>query len=325
MTRRFQDVDLSRLPPPAVETLDYEAIFAARIAEFKARWEEVRTRYPTLPPFDVEMLETDPVVIVEQADSYHEMLMRGRVNDAVRAVLLATSWGATLDHLGSRVGTVRFDGEADEPFRRRIQIAYEALSTAGPYGAYVWHTLSAYPGIKDAVAYGPEEAFVSPGEAWVSVLSDAGNGTPSLAMLHAVAERLGAWEIRPSGGSPINVWDRENATAQRARPLTDKVIVAAAQIVPYQIKGTLFIRPGPDRNVVFQEAVSRINAMALDRHRIGSAVPISLILSAAHAVDTTGRSEIEEVEIETPANDVGGVAHIAPWCTGIEFEIGTPT
>ncbi len=324
MSRRFQDVDLSRLDLPPVETLDFEAIFAARIAEFKARWEEIRILYPSLPPFDVEMLETDPVVIVEQANSYHEMLMRGRVNDAVRAVMLATSWGAALDHLGARVGTVRFDGEADEPFRRRIQIAYEALSTAGPYGAYVWHALSAYPGVKDAVAYGPEESFVAPGEAWISVLSGAGDGTPSLPMLYAVAERLGAWEIRPASGSPINVWNKENATAQRARPLTDKVIVAAAQVVTYQIKGKLFIRPGPDSNVVFQDAVSRVNAMVLDRHRIGAAVPISLILSAAHAVDRTGRSEIEEVEIEAPVADVGGVAHIAPWCTGINLEMGAP-
>lgn len=107
MSRRFQDIDLSRLPaPPAIEALDYEAILAARIADFKARWEAVRVLYPDLPPYDVEMLETDPVVVVEQSNSYHDMLLRGRVNDAVRAVMLATAWGGNLDHLGARVGAL---------------------------------------------------------------------------------------------------------------------------------------------------------------------------------------------------------------------------
>lgn len=321
MTRRFQDIDLSRLTqPPAIEPLDYEAILAARIAEFKARWEAARAQYPGLPAYDVELLETDPVVVVEQANSYHDMLLRGRVNDAVRAVMLATSWGGNLDHLGGRVGCVRLAGEQDDPFRRRIQLAYEALSTAGPYGAYVWHALSSHSGVKDAAAYGPEEDFAQPGEAWISILSSTGNGSPSTQMMMSVADRLGAYEIR-MGDIAVNVWNKANAKAQGARPLTDKVIVHAATIITYQISGTLYVPPGPDAHVVRDAAVQRLAALAADRHSIGGVVPRSLIMAAAHVIDTDAHSEVETLVLDQPAADVGGLARSAPFCTGININV----
>ncbi|MCG6115105.1 MAG: baseplate J/gp47 family protein [Mesorhizobium sp.] len=324
-TRRFQDLDLSALPPPpAIEDLDYEAILAARIAEFRQRWAAVRAINPDLPDYDVSMLETDPAIIVEQADSYHEMLLRGRVNDAVRAVMLATSWGGNLDALGARVGAARLVDETDAAFRRRIQLAYEALSTAGPYGAYVWQALSAHPGIKDAAAYGPEEDFAAPGEAWVTLLSNGGNGSPSMQMLTAVADRLGAWEIR-AGGAPINVWNAANVQAQRARPLTDKVIVHAAEIIPYQIEATIVVPPGPDVNVIYQTALERLRSAALSRHRIGGVMPVSLINSALHAACSQSTSLVDTVHLASPLADVGGQPRSAPYCTGIDVSMELAT
>jgi phage-related baseplate assembly protein len=326
MSRRFQDIDLSRLSaPPAIEPLDYEAILAARLADFKARWEAVRVQYPDLPPDDVELLETDPVVVVEQTDSYHDMLLRGRVNDAVRAVMLATAWGGNLDHLGARVGCVRLTDEADALYRRRIQLAYEALSTAGPYGAYVWHALSAHSGVKDVAAYGPEEDFVAPGEAWISILSSSGNGSPSTQMMMSVADRLGAYEIRLPGDVSVNVWNKANAQAQLARPLTDKVIVHAAEILTYQIRGTLFVPPGPDATIVRDAAVKRLSALTADRHSIGAIVPRSLILAAAHVIDSAAQSEVDTLVLEEPAADVGGIAKTAPFCTGIDIKVEVST
>lgn len=319
--RRFQDIDLSNLPlPPAIEGLDYEATLAQRLAEFQARWDRVREEFPDLPEYDVSMLETDPVVIVEQANSYHEMLLRGRVNDAVRAVMLATSWGENLDHLGARVGATRLDNEADNPFRRRIQLAYEALSTAGPYGGYVWHALSAHPGIRDAASYGPEEDFVEPGEAWVTLLASPGNGSPTTQMMMAVADRLAAWEIR-MGGAPVNVWDAEKARQQKARPLTDKVIIDAAEILTYQVQATIVVLPGPDPRVIRDEAVKRLQALADARHRIGGLVSTSLIKSALHVLNADGSSDVDTVTLHSPLADVGGQSRAAPFCTGIDVTL----
>ncbi|MGY6709706.1 MAG: baseplate assembly protein [Rhizobiaceae bacterium] len=324
-TRRFQDIDLSALPPPpAIEDIDYEEILAARIAEFQQRWAAVREEHPDLPDYDVAMLETDPAVIVEQADSYHELLVRGRVNDAVRAVMLATSWGQNLDHLGARVGVTRLQDEVDSAYRRRIQLAYEALSTAGPYGAYVWHALSAHPGIKDAAAYGPEEDFAEPGEAWVTLLGASGNGSPTTQMMMAVATRLGAWEIR-QGGTPVNVWNAANAQAQRARPLTDKVIVHACQIIEYQIEATIVVPPGPDANLIRQTAVERLQAAVASRHRIGGVMPVSLINSALHAACSKSTSQVDTVQLSSPTADVGGQVRAAPFCTGINVNMELAT
>ncbi|MFN4098149.1 MAG: baseplate J/gp47 family protein [Pararhodobacter sp.] len=325
MTRRFQDIDLSTLPPPpALEVLDYEGILSARLDEFKARWEAVRQDHPDLPEYDVELLQTDPAVIIEQADSYHEMLLRGRVNDAVRAVMLATSWGANLDHLGARVGATRLAEETDTAYRRRIQLAYEVLSTAGPYGAYVWHALSAHPGIKDAAAYGPEEDFAAPGEAWVTVMGAAGNGSPTMQMLMAVAARLGAFQVQ-AGGAPLNVWQPGNAQAQRARPLTDKVIVHACEAIPYQIEATIVVPPGPDVNVIYATALERLQVATASRHRIGGVMPVSLINAALHAACGASLSQVDTVLLASPTSDVGGEPRKAPFCTGIDVKMELAT
>lgn len=322
MTSRFQDIDLSRLPPPAaIESLDFEAIYQARLADFVARWEAARAIDPTLPAFDTGKLETDERAITEQAGGYREMLLRGRVNDAVKAVMLATAWGTNLDALGARVACARLTGEQDDAYRRRIQIAYEALSTAGPYGAYVWHALSAHPGIKDVTAYGPEESFVQPGEAWVTLLSSGGNGSPTQQEMMAVARALAAWELRLPGNVLVNVWDPAATRGQSSRPLTDKVIVEAAHILTYQVQATILVPPGPDREVIRQAALERLAALAASRHQIGGVMAVSLILSALHVLDDQGQSAVDTVTLHEPVADVGGAPRAAPYCTGIDVTV----
>lgn len=179
--------------------------------------------------------------------------------------------------------------------------------------------------MKDVVAYGPEESWIEPGEAWVTILSSQGNGSPTTQMMMSVADRLGAYEIRLPGDVPVNVWNRANATAQLARPLTDKVIVNAADILTYQIRGTLYVPPGPDPLVVRSSAVQRIGAITADRHRIGGIMPRSLILAAAHVLDADARSEVITLDLIEPAADVGGLPRVAPYCTGIDIKVEVST
>lgn len=247
-------VDLSKLPPPdIVEVLDFEAILAAR----KARLKELLDERGVLPDWD-STNESDPLVIFLEENAYREMMLRGRVNDGIRAVLLATSTGADLDHLGARDDVLRMVVQAgdpdavppvptimedDERFRRRIQLAFEGFSTAGPEGAYIFHTLSADVRVKDCSVTRPQ-----PGDILVTVLSTEGDGTPSPEILANVAAALNVTKIRP---------------------LNDTVIVAAAEIIPYAIEAQIELATGPDAETVRQAGIAEAQAYAASVHACG--------------------------------------------------------
>jgi len=95
--KTFTPIDLSRLPPPAViEALDFEAVRAEMLADFKSRF----------PGFTAD-LESDPVVKLIETAAYRELSLRQRINEAARAVMLATSNGTDLDHLAALYGVQR--------------------------------------------------------------------------------------------------------------------------------------------------------------------------------------------------------------------------
>ena len=178
MSAGFTAIDLSRLPAPAiVEALDAEVI----IADIKA---DLLTRLPDLA--NVLALESEPVVKLIEAMAYREMLIRARVNDAARAVMLATASGADLDNLAALFGVERLlvaeadllaippvaaVYETDTALRRRTQLALEGYSVAGPRGAYMFHALTSHPQIKNVAVSSP-----SPGNVLVVLLANTGNG-----------------------------------------------------------------------------------------------------------------------------------------------------
>ena len=152
--------------------------------------------------YDVENLETDPLTqALARAGGFREMLLLMRRNDAVRSVMLATAWGAYLDHIGAGQTPAVMrkplvteprdfalfpeDWEEDDDFRLRIQLAPETLSAAGPEGAYFAYAL-AVPGVKMVGVWAPmsfggtiEKPFTRLGEILVPVVAAAGNGAAS--------------------------------------------------------------------------------------------------------------------------------------------------
>ncbi|MCC5807243.1 MAG: baseplate J/gp47 family protein [Opitutales bacterium] len=147
-------IDLSQLPPPdVVEPLDFEAVFAAMLADLRERD----------PEFDA-LVESDPAYKILQTAAYRELLIRQRVNDAGRAVMLAYATATDLDNLAALLGVARLPGESDTALRRRAQLSLEGFSTAGPRGAYMFHSLSALAEWPD-----PDEA----GESWTQAAKDA--------------------------------------------------------------------------------------------------------------------------------------------------------
>lgn len=289
----FTAVDLSRLPPPSVvEPLSYEQIYADMLARLKA----------LVPTFEATV-ESDPAVKLLQVAAYREFLLRARVNDAARAVMPAFAIGADLDQLAALVGIARklLDAgdaergvpaawESDDEFRRRLVLAPEGYSVAGPAGAYIFHALSADADVLDASATSP-----TPGQVLVTVLSRQGDGTAPAALINAVAAYL---------------------SADTRRPLTDLVQVRSATIVPYDIAATVTTYGGPDPAIVLKEARARLDAYVARCHRIGLDVTRSGIFGALHV------EGVHNVTLARPANDVVIDRTAASWCTGIGIVAG---
>lgn len=283
-------IDLSQLAPPAlVETLDFEAILAALQADYVTRW-----------PGYTAALESDPVQALLEVAAYRELVLRQRVNDAARGCLLATAAGADLDHLAALYGVQRLLLDAGDPtavppvpptyesdarLRARTQLALEGFSTAGPVGAYEFWALSADAHVLDVSVQSPV-----PGQVLVTVLDSRGNGTPDAALLAAVLTTLSAEDVRP---------------------LTDQVLVQAAEIVPYTITAALTVYPGPDAATVRAAAAAATTAYAASVHRLGYDVTLSGLYAALH------QPGVQRVALMAPAADLVLAAHQASWCTAV--------
>jgi phage-related baseplate assembly protein len=287
---RFVAIDLASLPPiNAVVLPDVEQIIADRKALLLARIPDARLRAEVAA---VLRLESEPLVKQNEVGAYRELIVDQRVNEAVRAVLLATSRGADLDHLCARLNVVRLAGELDDELRYRYQLAPEAFSTAGPYGAYEYIARSAHARVKDAAIYGPESGLIEPGFVRVVILSKDGEGVPVPAIVDAVNGAL---------------YDGDT------RPLTDYVEVRAAAVVHYAINYHLHIRMGADPSLIVREARDALTEYASACHKVGRPVVITALDSAAHQDRT---NVIRAIKV-APLAEVDPGLMAAAWCTSV--------
>ena len=274
---RYAAPDLTGLTAPdIVEELDYEDILDLLKTDVTTRLESMGIDY------DVASLESDPVVKILEVAAYRETLLRARVNTAARAIMLAYAQENDLDQLGVYYGVERqitgYDDdenpiyETDARLRTRIQVAPEALSVAGPVGAYEFHTLSEDTTIKSVAVYSP-----TPGYVHVYPLVSTGDGTPGSSILEKVTQRLAETDIRP---------------------LTDMVQVIAPTKVTYTVDVTLEIEEGPDAEVVKAAAATAIQKYADSRHIVATTVYRSGIIAAAYV------SGVKNVTLDSPSADV---------------------
>lgn len=292
---QFTAINLALIPAPQViEVIDYEQVLAELLADLVAR----------LPTFDT-FLESDPVMKVLEVAAYRETVLRQRINDAAKAVMLSYALGTDLDQLGALFGVTRLEitpadpeaspptsavFESDSDFRYRIQLSLEGLSTAGPEGAYIFHALSADGLVLDASAISP-----NPGEVLVTVLSREGDGSANAPLLAAVDASLSAEDVRP---------------------LTDYVQVQGATIVPYQVEASLHFYAGPDRAVIMATAQAAIEAYTESQHRLGLDVTLSGIYAALH------QPGVQRVELTAPAASLVIDRQSAAYCTAITLSDG---
>lgn len=295
-------IDLSQLPAPnVVEPLDYETLFAERkatlISLYSADQQEAVAR--TLA------LESEPIVKLLQENAYREVLLRQRVNDAAKAVMLAHATGEDLDQLGANFNTPRLViapadesaipptpavMEADEDYRLRLQDAFEGMSTAGSAGSYRFHARSADGRVADVTAISPSPANVT-----VTVLSRDGDGSASAELLQVVSAALNDEDVRP---------------------VADRVIVQSAKIAPYAIEAVLYLYPGPEVAPILTAAKQRLHNYVLTMRRLGRSIRCSGIIAALTV------EGVERVEVAKPATDIVLDKTQAGYCTGVNITPG---
>lgn len=301
------NVDLSALPAPTViESLSYEAILAERKAYFIS-----------LHPADEQpavaaklALESEPIVKLLEENAYRELVLRTRYNDEAKSLLLAYAQGADLDHIGvtyydeARLTVTEADTtaippvaavmESDSDFKYRLTLKPESYSVAGPTGAYEFHALSASGQVKKAKATSPE-----PGTSVVYVLSRSGDGTPSADILAAVETALDSETIRP---------------------MSEDVVVAAPEIIPYAIAVQLTLYPGASGETALATAEEKLATYAAQAHALDYDINRAAITTAAHVAG------VQNTAVVHPAADLIIGKGQAGYCTGITVSIaGTAT
>ncbi|ENT6819710.1 MULTISPECIES: baseplate assembly protein [Enterobacter] len=294
MASSYDVINLSALAVP-------DAIVVPDAADIFTRW---LARLRELDPVFDALVESDPAFKQGEINAYQLALAFQRVNDAVRAVFLASARGADLDQIGAGFNVSRLvinpgDPDAvppvdpvyedDDAFRERIQLSWAQLNTAGARNAYRFHAKSADNDVLDADAYGPE-THNRPGEVDVYVLSRTGNGEASRSLTEKVMSELSADEVRP---------------------LTDYVSVKSATIVSYAVTAELDIPDGPDAQTVLEHAISTLTSYARLSHRINGLVPLSAIYAALQQPGVT------RVRLISPVADLEAAAGQAPWCSAI--------
>lgn len=305
-------IDLSNLPAPSViEPLDFEVIFNSNKNDLINAKSELA---------NVLQLESEPLTKLLQEWSYKELLLRQRINEAAKAVMLAYSADDNLDNLVANQNVKRLIIQAADPdavppvpeikesdtdLKTRALLAWDSLSTAGPSGAYIFHALSADPQIKHASVQEPELQLVGnelvsindipPGVVKVTVLSREGNGVATADTLQRVDLALKNNDVRP---------------------LTDFVLVQAAQIHEYTVSAQVYLYNGPDATVVIAAARHALEKYVSDNHRLGRSITLSGLTAALH------QSGVSRVEIIEPTADITNSKAAAAYCTEITITFG---
>ncbi len=287
-------IDLSAIPvPDAVDVPDT----AILITQIVAKYQELDTLFSAL-------VESDPAYKWAETLAFRVALMRQQVNDAVRAVLLASARGNDLDQVGANFQVPRLvitpadDStipptpavyEDDDAFRERIQLSWARLSTAGAKNAYRYFAQSADSEVLDVKAYGPE-THSQEGRVFLYVLSRTGDGTASQSLLDKVAASVSNDEIRP---------------------LTDFVSVRTADIIPYDVVADIHIPYGLDGELVMKNAREALQTYTDSAHRIGLVASCSGMDGALH------QTGVITVELISPPSDIVPAMGQAPWCRTI--------
>ncbi|WP_353283514.1 baseplate J/gp47 family protein [Wolbachia endosymbiont (group A) of Pogonocherus hispidulus] len=161
------------------EPLNFEEIFARMKEELISRDKSFTA-----------LIESDPAMKILEVAAWQELLLRQRINEAVKSNVLKFAMGEDLDNLAEFYGVERQKEEDDERFRKRVKAKIVGWSTGGSYRYYA---LSADTRVKDALVESPV-----PGKVQVSILSTelSTTGIPQEELLEIVKNQLNREDVR---------------------------------------------------------------------------------------------------------------------------------
>lgn len=162
------------------------------------------------------------------------------------------------------------DKESDESLRNRVYSMQNAFSTAGPAGAYVYHTKKALPDIEDVAVQSPV-----PGEVIVYFICKGG-AIPGEELIQDVKEYLDDRSIRP---------------------LTDKVMVRAPVIQRYDVDLTYYIARSTKEVAAFIEA--NVNE-AVSAYNIWQTEKIGRDINPSCLIQKVMEAGVKRVVVESP-------------------------
>ncbi|WP_419214817.1 baseplate assembly protein [Wolbachia endosymbiont of Rhagoletis cingulata] len=165
--------------PNIIEPLNFEEIFSRMKEELTSRDESFTA-----------LVESDPAMKVLEVAAWRELLLRQRINEAVKSNLLKFARGEDLDNLAEFYGVERQKEEEDEKFRKRIKARIVGSSTGGSKEHYRFQALSADSRVKDALVESPV-----PGSVQISILSTQ-TGIVSEELLEIVKKQVTRDDIR---------------------------------------------------------------------------------------------------------------------------------
>lgn len=264
-----QQIDFSSIPAPAIiEPLDFETILQAMIADLQSR-----------DPSYTEILESDPGVKILEVAAARELILRQRINDALKATLLRFAISNDLDNLAAFYGVARLANETDEALRARTIERIMGSSTAGGRAWYRFQALTASPLIADVNVDSP-----APGEVRVAVLSKEGDGT-------ADAELLGLVD--------------DVVQSDSVRVITDTVTTVSAVIETVNVSADIWLLP--DAPIAIFDGLEATLRTAFDATAgLGWDVTLSWLIAQLQ------RPGVQRVRLNTPTDRVVCDARTAP-------------
>jgi phage-related baseplate assembly protein len=293
-------INLAALPEPAAVVVpSVAAILSARLNYFQQLWTAAQATDPTLPNYDVAALESDPVVMLQEADAYRETLVLSAINDAVLATNLAWAQGTNLDALGQGLyQTPRAGGELDPAYRARLQLAWENLTAGGSYGGYQFKALSAAPvDLAQVAVYGYNDApGLVPGEVRIVCLGANASGVPNQGVLRAVQAACAP----PNRGA--------------TRKLNDLVRVVAIEPAAYSVVASIAVARGADPATVLAAQLASLATFLASRRVIGGLIKPGDIQTV---LGFNAPGLVTSATVTAPTSNVGGSPFAAPILSGV--------
>ncbi len=316
---RFTPINMAALPPlDVVSKLDVENELANLKADLLDRADAVG-----LDLSDVINLETDPLVILLESVSERITQIFGQANDQIRALFLAWATGPQLDHIAAtyygiaRLVVTPADDtvtppvdevlEADENFRARIALAPEAFSTAGPEGAYIFHTLEldGTADISDVAAYSEDDGATYTDGPHADAYTEGLRAAPfdNRATGDPVLSPEVLLVVLPTpayGDADAALLSRTYAASSRkdVRPIGDNVRIESAMAHNFEIEVILYFDAGPSPAEVIATAQAALETYLQSRRRIGARMQR---IGIAAALKVEG---VQEIDLVKPAADI---------------------